>query len=630
MRISIYLLAFAAFLAAAGLSFLSANLAADAVENRASAEVRAVLSKEGITWAQVDTDGLRAEIRGEAPNEAMRFRALSLTGTVVDASRVIDLMTVTPASPVQPPEFSIELLRNAEGISMIGLIPTGPSRETLTSAANDIAGQTKVTDMLDGASHSPPDTWPAAMKFAIDALELLPRSKISARPDRVVVNAVSGSVEEKAELEKTLNKLTPQGLRVVLNITSPRPVIAPFTLRFVLDDQGARFDACSTHTASGRARILNAAAAAGMKSEATCIIGLGVPSPDWPDAVVASIGALSKLGGGTLTFSDADVSVIAARGTPEELFDRVKGELEAALPDIFTLHAALPPPETDVAPNATGPSRFIATRAQDGKVQLRGRVHGDLERDAANSYAVALFGMSNVQAAMITDETLPRAWSTRVLAALQALADLREGRVVVQADLVELSGVTERLGAKADIARLFGEKLGEAQNFKIDVTYVPPPEPEAEPEVNATECLEQLNLVQVDKKITFAPGSANFEPGSLKIIDAIAEVLRECTDIAVEIGGHTDSQGREEMNAQLSQQRADAVMMALVSRRVLTRNLTAHGYGEAQPVADNGTEEGREANRRIEFLLVTPDTGDAEKTENQTKETETQAEDEQN
>ena len=72
----------------------------------------------------------------------------------------------------------------------------------------------------------------------------------------------------------------------------------------------------------------------------------------------------------------------------------------------------------------------------------------------------------------------------------------------------------------------------------------------------------------------------------------------------MEVGGYTGSQGREEMNKALSQRRADAVLSALLARRVLTTNLTAHGYGEENPIADNDTEAGREANRRIEFRLI--------------------------
>ena len=64
------------------------------------------------------------------------------------------------------------------------------------------------------------------------------------------------------------------------------------------------------------------------------------------------------------------------------------------------------------------------------------------------------------------------------------------------------------------------------------------------------------------------------------------------------------------MNLDLSQARADAVLTAIMEKRVLTGNLTAKGYGEEQPIAENDTEEGREANRRIEFRAALPETPD--------------------
>jgi len=77
--------------------------------------------------------------------------------------------------------------------------------------------------------------------------------------------------------------------------------------------------------------------------------------------------------------------------------------------------------------------------------------------------------------------------------------------------------------------------------------------------------------------------------------------LFNCGDIILEIGGHTDSQGREQMNLNLSQARANAVLFELQRRRILTKNIVAKGYGESEPVASNETEQGREKNRRIEF-----------------------------
>jgi OOP family OmpA-OmpF porin len=90
-------------------------------------------------------------------------------------------------------------------------------------------------------------------------------------------------------------------------------------------------------------------------------------------------------------------------------------------------------------------------------------------------------------------------------------------------------------------------------------------------------------------------------------MDAIAKVLQDCGDLRLEVQGHTDSQGREEMNLALSQARAESVLNELRARRVLTRSFIAKGYGETQPIADNGTEDGREANRRIEFKLIRPE-----------------------
>jgi len=79
------------------------------------------------------------------------------------------------------------------------------------------------------------------------------------------------------------------------------------------------------------------------------------------------------------------------------------------------------------------------------------------------------------------------------------------------------------------------------------------------------------------------------------------------TVLRMEIAGHTDSQGRETMNEALSKSRALAVLNALRDRRVATSSFTAEGYGETKPIASNDTEEGREANRRIEITLVRPE-----------------------
>jgi OmpA-OmpF porin, OOP family len=147
----------------------------------------------------------------------------------------------------------------------------------------------------------------------------------------------------------------------------------------------------------------------------------------------------------------------------------------------------------------------------------------------------------------------------------------------------------------------------------VDVRYDAALDPQADlptPE----ECVTALNAVLTARKITFAPGSAEIDSGARETMNALADQMRKCPDIPMEIAGHTDSQGSEASNLALSQARAEAVLLGLQGRRVLVGALTAQGYGEQRPIADNATEAGREANRRIEFTLITPaalaDSGD--------------------
>ena len=579
--------------------------AKERIERKTSTDIGLVLAKNGHDWAEVTTDGLQVALFGTAPNEATRFAALSAAGRIVDASRILDRMEVQATAALVAPEFSIEILKNDDGISLIGLVPTESDPATILERARRMAGNAQITDLLESADYAPPPGWERALTFGLSALETLPRSKVSISPSRVAITAAAADVDAKRRIERQLNRDAPTGIALNLNITAPRPVIAPFTLRLVKNEDVTRFDACSADTEQARDEILAAAIGAGLTGPTTCPLGLGTPSTQWADAAVASIRALNTLGYGTVTLSNADITLVAAEGTPQSVFDRAVGELDGALPDVFSLNAVRLEADDQVENDGTQ-AEFIATRSPEGLVQLRGRLGDDLTQLAVRNFAAAHFGSSNVYPATRTDASLPSGWPTRVLTALESLAILNNGAAVVTADTVEVSGVSGRPDARAEITRILSSKLPEGANFKLDVSYSEALDPLAAlptPE----ECVEQINAAVAQKKITFSPSSTDIEDDAMTTIDSISELLRDCQTVKIEIGGHTDSQGREVMNQQLSQARADAVLNAIMARRVLTSNLTAKGYGETQPIADNGTESGREANRRIEFRLVLPE-----------------------
>ena len=105
--------------------------------------------------------------------------------------------------------------------------------------------------------------------------------------------------------------------------------------------------------------------------------------------------------------------------------------------------------------------------------------------------------------------------------------------------------------------------------------------------------------------IQFASGSALVEPASEPILDEAAQFLQDNPDVAIEIGGHTDSTGGEEANQALSQARAESVLEALRARGV-TNELTAVGFGERRLRVnpDENDPEAQRINRRIEFRIV--------------------------
>ncbi len=394
-------------------------------------------------------------------------------------------------------------------------------------------------------------------------------------------------------------------------------MITPFTLRFVRDESGARFDACSADSDAAREQILTAAKAAGTADDTTCTIGLGVPSPSWAEAVGIALGGVTELGGGSVTFSDADINLVALMGTDQALFDRVIGELETSLPDVFALHSALPQPE--VVDEAGAIPEFTATLSPEGLVQLRGRLRDKLSRDTATNYARARFGTEAVHMAARLDQGLPRSWSLRVMTGLDALAQLHNGALTITPDSVVLRGATGDVEANARVSQLLADRLSQTDNFSIDITYQEQLDPVAQLPT-PQECELAVRDILKDQKITFEPGSGTLDETAGPIIDEIAAVLVGCAGVHLEIQGHTDSQGREEMNQALSQTRAQSVLNALHERRLLTSSFEAIGYGESQPVADNKTEEGREANRRIAFVLVRPEPVEEEPAADETAE----------
>ena len=127
-------------------------------------------------------------------------------------------------------------------------------------------------------------------------------------------------------------------------------------------------------------------------------------------------------------------------------------------------------------------------------------------------------------------------------------------------------------------------------------------------------CVERTDLVEVDEErerieigevVYFEVNSHEIAARSHRLLDQVATVLRDNPQLVrVRIEGHTDSTGSRDYNLDLSQRRAESVRAYLIGQDVAGERLDARGFGPDRPVEDNATEEGRAANRRVEFHIV--------------------------
>jgi outer membrane protein OmpA-like peptidoglycan-associated protein/opacity protein-like surface antigen len=222
-------------------------------------------------------------------------------------------------------------------------------------------------------------------------------------------------------------------------------------------------------------------------------------------------------------------------------------------------------------------------------------------------------------------------WGGGVRYAITPRLDLRiDLRHLVVPDRTE-GGATSDFEASAGVGFRFGGTKPAPK--PIVVVAPPPPEPEPEPApvdndwdddgfVNDVDkCADQAETKNgwqdsdgcPDEVITelagiqFELNSATIDAASTALLDRAYEILSQNKPLRVEVSGHTSSEGNPDKNLDLSLRRAEAVKTYLVRRGIADDRILTVGHGADKPVADNKTDKGRIANRRIEFRILRPD-----------------------
>ena len=251
--------------------------------------------------------------------------------------------------------------------------------------------------------------------------------------------------------------------------------------------------------------------------------------------------------------------------------------------------AVVPPPVTSSAPYEIN---FIKNK---GVIVVSGMVPDEETRTAIIEMARQHAGADKVQDRLEIVSGAPVGWRSAAEAIAAKLDQfIRMNATLVDTDL-RLAGVVDSATVRTEVEQAISDSLSKGQyHHQYDIA-VPAPV------VAANSCQQQFDRLLSEQKIHFNTASAEINPESYPLLDQLVRVASECPEANIEIEGHTDSRGGEQMNMRLSQARAESVVNYLVSKGIAANRLSAVGYGESKPIADNKTEAGRAKNRRIEF-----------------------------
>lgn len=543
--------------------------------------------------------GKKLSLIGNATRDgrATALQSLSSIGYAYDVSSDISL-----TDDGQP--FSLNVTYDGDRVSSRGKVPFGTSADL---AATTLGASAESTDMRVAEIDDEAGTWADAATTSLMALKNLTNGQLNI-DDRDITLIGSATRQGRGAAENTLSAL-PGGYTVTQNVS--------------LDDDGRPFQMVVNYDgasadATGKLPFgmdgVDLIAALGPNSTTDFDIAeIESENDAWPAAANSGLNALSKLQNGTLTIMGQDVTLRGTAVTPDN--GTQIANLMQNMPSGFTSTT-----EFDYLDDGTAPS-FDVKYSADRGAEVSGKLPAGL---TAPDIAEAL-NLTSIESTATEGLTGAPDAATEALAKLSAwLPELTSVQLSTQDEDIKVAAVAapgvdmELLedGLSADFAgsvnvegssnlpAIGSERINALSGLReqfTGVAWVPIYDFAASVDV----CQRQtINIMQNDP-IGFVSGGSRLDAKSMRGINALAGLINHCNaggDFAIDVAGHTDSQGSEDGNQRLSQARAQSVFAALIERGVDPEMMTATGFGESTPIADNGTEEGRAANRRTELV----------------------------
>jgi OOP family OmpA-OmpF porin len=235
------------------------------------------------------------------------------------------------------------------------------------------------------------------------------------------------------------------------------------------------------------------------------------------------------------------------------------------------------------------PHKFTVEKIE-GSVRLSGEVPDLEQHDRIMSVARTRFA-DITNGLSITNESAGANYGRAADQALAVASHLTSGNASWSGEVLTVNGAAD-IDAVPAVREQFAAIGNESMQGEFNVR----------PLISSQQCNSDFGAILSDATIHFKSGSASIDEGNDDLLARLAELASSCPG-KLTVQGHTDNQGDASANQALSLARAIAVRDALATRGIEANRMTAKGFGESQPVADNDTAAGRAKNRRIAITI---------------------------
>lgn len=242
------------------------------------------------------------------------------------------------------------------------------------------------------------------------------------------------------------------------------------------------------------------------------------------------------------------------------------------------------------------PSLQLILTYEDHQLFMEGSFPDEASHLGFSHWVFAQIGEMDFQSKPTWQVQAPFDWPEAAKALALALFKMGAGEALLTPGKWQIEGKVQNASLRTEVSSILRQAMPPG--------YTGTPKLRLALSQELLQCQERLDRVVKEETLEFQSERADLEPSTHAFLDRIYQITQQCPNMQLRIAGHTDSSGDSTANIELSQARAKAVEAYLVSLGVPEENLTSIGLGSQFPLDDNASPQGRQKNRRIEFIVL--------------------------